>query len=67
MSADVIRLWTFDRGAIVRRNGTGPNMLVVRDLGATCACILCEGEAGGTLRLREFPTAELTLMLGAGR
>lgn len=52
----------FTRGAIVRRNG-GPNMLVVRGLEVTTACVVCEADAGGTLRLREYPTAELEQVL----
>lgn len=53
----------FIRGAIVRCHGEPPNMLVVRGLGETTAVIVCEGDEGGTLRLREYPTAELEQVL----
>jgi hypothetical protein len=39
------------------------NMLVVRDMGATVACIVIEGDGGGTVRLREFPAVELISIL----
>ncbi len=54
----------FIRGVIVRKHGVGPNMLVVRGLGETTAVIVCEGDAGGTLRLREYHTADLIHVLG---
>ncbi len=59
VSDQPVRLPTFGfaRGAIVRHNG-GPNMLVVRQLDRNVVCVLCEGDAGGTLRLREFPSDE---------
>ena len=55
----------FVRGAIVRRHGKPPNMLVVRSLfdTNTTAVIVCEGDEGGTLRLREYPTADLKQVL----
>lgn len=55
----------FVRGAIVRHHGEPPNMLVVRSLfdTNTTAVIACEGDAGGTLRLREYPTADLKQVL----
>lgn len=53
----------FIRGAVVRRNGRPPNMLVVRGLGETTAVMVIESDAPGTLRLREVPTAELTQIL----
>jgi hypothetical protein len=49
----------FVRGAIVRRHGKPPNMLVVRGLDQTTAVVVCEGDDGGTLRLKEYPTDEL--------
>jgi hypothetical protein len=54
----------FIRGSIVRRQGAPPNMLVVRGLEDTTVVILCEGDAGGTLRLREVPTDDLVQVLG---
>jgi hypothetical protein len=57
----------FTRGVVVRRQGDQsqwPNMLVVRGLGETTVVIRCEGDAGGTLRLREYPTRELQQVLG---
>lgn len=55
----------FARGAIVRRYGQPPNMLVVRSLfdTRTTAVVVCEGDAGGQLRLREYPTSELHQVL----
>lgn len=55
----------FARGAIVRLNGLPPNMLVVRSLfdTNTTAVVVCEGDAGGTLRLREYKTNELVQVL----
>lgn len=53
----------FARGAIVRLDA-GPNMLVVRGLGETTACVLCEGDEAGTLRLKEYPTDDLEQVLG---
>lgn len=57
----------FTRGVVVRRKDSTdswPNMLVVRGLGETTAVIRCEGDTGGTLRLREYPTRELQQVLG---
>jgi hypothetical protein len=53
------------RGAIVRLNGEPPNMLVVRSLfdTNTTAVVVCEGDGGGTPRLREYPIGELTQVL----
>lgn len=53
----------FTRGAIVRWRNKGPNMLVIRGLGETTAVIVCEGDAGGTVRLREYPTRGLQQVL----
>lgn len=57
----------FTRGAIVHRSGSTRNMLVVRGLGETTACIVIESDDAGAVRLREFPTAELTEVLPSGR
>jgi len=38
-------------------------MLVIRQLEATTVVIVCEGDGGGTVRLREFRTATLTQIL----
>ena len=57
----------FTRGVIVRRRGattTWPNMSVIRGLGATTAVIHIEGEGGGTVGLREYPTADLVQIVG---
>lgn len=58
----------FSRGVVVRRRdgtprGVAPNMIVVRGLGETTACVLCEGDEAGTLRLREFKTSELVQVM----
>lgn len=63
MSPERIPSFGFARGAVVRATGGGPNMLVVRGLGETTAVILCEGDEGGTLRLREYQTADLEQLL----
>ncbi len=57
----------FQRGAIVRLRDTDtswPNMLVVRGLGETTAVVMIEGDDGGGVRLKEFPTANLVQVLG---
>ena len=59
----VIPSFGFGRGAVVRLSTGGENMLVVRQLETTTACIVCEGDTGGTLRLREFATDDLTQIL----
>lgn len=64
-SVVTIGSYGFIRGAIVRHKGIGPNMLVVRGLGPTTAVIVCEGDAGGTLRVREYETRELKQVLPA--
>lgn len=56
----------FARGAIVHRRGSSRNMLVVRGLGETTACIVIESDQSGAVRLREFPTADLTEVLASG-
>lgn len=66
MAVETIPSLGFMRGVIVRKTEGGPNMLVVRGLGETTACVLCEGDAGGTLRLREFKTDDLEQVLGTG-
>lgn len=55
----------FARGAVVRMRDDGPNMLVVRGLEDRTVCIVIEGDAGGTLRLRDCPTADLHQVLAA--
>ena len=69
----------FTRGVIVRfREGAkpfdncrrepfsllSPNMLVVRGLGERTAVINIEGDAGGTMCLREVATADVVQVLG---
>lgn len=55
----------FARGAIVRLNNEPPNMLVVRSLfdTDTTLVVACEGDEGGTLRMREYPTKQLHQVL----
>jgi hypothetical protein len=68
-AVQVIPSLGFTRGAVVRLKEDGsqwPNMLVVRGLGETTAVIRCEGDTGGALRLREFPTRDLFQVLGNG-
>lgn len=62
--ADTTRISSFGfaRGVVVRQRDSERNMLVVRGLDETTACVVCEGDAAGTLRLREFPTNELRQM-----
>lgn len=55
----------FARGAVVRRKGGGPNMLVVRGFVEVTAVVVVEGDADGNLRLREIATAELEQLLPA--
>lgn len=55
----------FARGAVVHRRGSTRNMLVVRALGETTACIVIESDDGGAVRLREFPTVDLIQVLAA--
>lgn len=54
----------FQRGAVVRHVfSPRRNMLVVRDLYETVICIVIEDDKPGTIRLREFPTIEVTLVI----
>lgn len=53
----------FARGVVVRLDD-GPNMIVVRGLGETTACVLVENDAPGSLRLKEYPTDQLEQVLG---
>ena len=62
MTVQTIPTLGFARGAIVRRNN-GPNMLVVRCRKDRTVVIVCEGDADGTLRLREYPSKDLTQVL----
>lgn len=55
----------FVRGAIVRHGGIGPNMLVVRSDRSTTAIVVCEGDAKGDLRLRQYFTDALSQVLPA--
>ena len=49
----------FARGAVVTHVEGGGNLLVVRQLNATTAVVSIEGDDGGTIRLREYPTSSL--------
>lgn len=54
---------SFARGAVVRRDGRGANMLVIRDLGETVAVVRIEGDEAGTVRLREVSKEGLSIAL----
>lgn len=54
---------SFSRGSVVRLNGRGANMLVVRDLCETVVVVRIEGDASGELRLREVPKEGLQVAL----
>ena len=56
--------FSFARGVVVRENGRAPNMLVVRDLGATVAVVRIEGDQAGSVRLREIAKDGLQVALG---
>lgn len=60
---DRIPSFGFARGAVVRLHRGGPNMIVVRGLASTTACVFCDGDAGATLRMLEFQTADLRQVL----
>ena len=64
--ANAIRIpsFGFARGSVVRRND-GPNMIVVRSLGDRTVVVGCEADKDGTLRLRDYLTAELTQVLAS--
>ena len=49
----------FARGAIVRKKGGGPNMLVVRGIDDRTVVVVVEGDGGGQLRLRDLKTETL--------
>jgi hypothetical protein len=50
---------TFDRGSIVRLQGSKNNMLVVRDMGEKVVVVFCESPLDGGLRLKELAAKEL--------
>ncbi|GBR19715.1 hypothetical protein [Asaia spathodeae] len=54
---------SFARGAVVRLNGRGANMLVVRDFGDTVAVVCIEGDQAGAVRLREVSKEGLSVAL----
>lgn len=56
----------FARGSIVRKFGSGPNMLVVRSIRGHTFVVVCEGDEDGTMRVREYPTSDLEQVLGNG-
>jgi hypothetical protein len=56
----------FARGAVVHRQGSTRNMLVVRGFGDITVVVVIESDTDGNLRLREVPTAELTEVLRSG-
>jgi hypothetical protein len=66
VSVERIPTFGFIRGAIVRHSASPANMMVVRGLGETTAVLAIEGDEGGTIRLHEYPTAELTEILPGG-
>lgn len=53
----------FARGAIVRDKAGGPNMLVVRGMEDRTVVVVCEGDTGGTLRVRDPRTETLEQVL----
>lgn len=55
----------FARGAVVVLKKGGPNMLVVRSFPDRTAAVLCAGDHDGTLRLKDFPTADLQQLFPA--
>lgn len=55
----------FARGAIVRKEHDGPNMLVVRCLERVTVVVVIEGDEGGKVRLRDYPTETLHQVLEA--
>jgi len=67
MSADVVTIPSraFPRGSVVRRQGGGPNMLVVRSWPDRTVVVVCEGDKDGSLRLREYDTAGLAQVLAS--
>lgn len=65
MSVDIIPSFGFARGAIVRKKGGGPNMLVVRGCDDRTVVVVCEGDRDGTLRLRDPLSNTLELVVPA--
>ncbi len=63
MAVSVIPSFGFARGAIVRKEPDGPNMLVVRGLGERTVVVVCEHDDGGGLRLRDYATNDLHQVL----
>lgn len=53
----------FTRRAIVRRSEGGPNMLVVRGMESRTVVVVCESDAPGSLRLRDYANEELVQVL----
>ena len=49
----------FARGAVVSHLLGKGNLLVVRQMEKTTVVVAIEGDEGGTLRLREYPTSSL--------
>ena len=62
---NVIPLFGFARGAVVTHVEVGGNWLVLRSLETTTAVLTIEGEEGGAVHLREYPTRSLRLLLAA--
>lgn len=55
----------FARGAVVRRKGGGPNMLVVRGYPDVTVAVVCDGDKDGSLRMKDFPTRDLEQLIEA--
>lgn len=53
----------FARGAVVRPQGGGPNMLVARGIADRTVVVVCESDDAGSLRLRDPKTDTLELVL----
>ncbi len=59
MNVQTIPTLGFARGAVVRTKGGGPNMLVVRGMGARTVVVVVEGDADGQISLRDIQTETL--------
>ena len=65
MTANVIPLFGFARGAVVTHVEVGGNWLVMRTLETTTVVLAIELEEGGAVHLREYPTRSLRQRLPA--
>lgn len=65
-TSDDITVWKDGRGSIVRHKDSDRNMIVVRQLETITVAIVIEADSPGTVRLREFNTADLIQLLPPG-